>query len=72
MPLAEDEAMQWVGEATRRGFKRIARLTQDYASIDNHGRGLKVEAAKAGIAFVYEYRFEARRRTADPKSQTQK
>ena len=66
MPLAEDEATQWVTEAKRRGIKRIARLTQDYPSIDNHVRALKVEAAPAGIAFVYEDRFEAS--TADFRS----
>ncbi len=57
MPLAEDEATQWVAEARRRGIKRIARLTQDYPSIDNHVRALKEEGAKAGIEFVYEDRF---------------
>ncbi len=59
MPLAEDEARRWVAEARRRGVKRVALLTQDYPSIDNHVRMLKTESAKAGIAFVYESRFEA-------------
>src|SRR5215471_15438249 len=59
MPLAEDEAIQWADEARKRGIKRIARLTQDYPSIDNHVRALKVETAKAGIEFVYEDRFPA-------------
>ncbi len=59
MPLAEDEATQWVAEAKRRGIKRIAQLTQDYPSIDNHVRAVKAEAAPAGMAFVYEDRFEA-------------
>jgi len=58
--------MQWVAEAKRRGIKTIARLTQDYPSIDNHVRALKEEAAKVGIAFVYEDRFEAT--TTDFKS----
>jgi ABC-type branched-subunit amino acid transport system substrate-binding protein len=58
MPLAEDEASRWVDEAKRRDIERIALLTQDYPSIDNHVRALKAEAAKAGIAFVYEDRFE--------------
>ena len=57
MPLAEDEAIQWAAEARKRGIKRIARLTQDYPSIDNHVRALKVETSKAGIEFVYEDRF---------------
>jgi ABC-type branched-subunit amino acid transport system substrate-binding protein len=59
MPLAEDEATRWVAEAKRRGVRRIARLTQDYPSIENHVRALKVETAPAGIEFVYEYRFDA-------------
>ncbi len=59
MPLAEDEATQWVAEAKKRGIKRIARLTQDYPSIDNHVRALKAEATPAGISFVYEERFSA-------------
>ena len=66
MPLAEDEATQWVAEAKRRGIKRIARLTQDYPSIDNHVRALKAETAPTGITFVYEDRFEAS--TADFRS----
>jgi ABC-type branched-subunit amino acid transport system substrate-binding protein len=59
MPLAEDEATRWVAEARRRGIRRIARLTQDYPSIENHVRALKEEATPAGIEFVYENRFEA-------------
>jgi ABC-type branched-subunit amino acid transport system substrate-binding protein len=61
MPLAEDEASRWVAEARRRGIRTIARLTQEYPSIENHVRALKAEAAPAGIAFVYEERFEASR-----------
>lgn len=62
MPLAEDEAMRWVAEARKRGIKRIARLTQDYPSIDNHVRALKastvdfratIAAAKATSPDVY-------------------
>src|SRR5262249_23985918 len=59
MPLAEDEAARWVAEASRRGITSIARLTQDYARIDNHVKALRAEAATAGMAFVYEDRFEA-------------
>jgi ABC-type branched-subunit amino acid transport system substrate-binding protein len=59
MPLAEDEATQWVAEATRRGIKSVALLTQDYPSINNHVRALRAEAAKAGIVFVHEDRFAA-------------
>ena len=66
MPLAEDEATRWVAEARRRDIKRIARLTQDYPSIENHVRALKAEAAPAGITFVYEDIFPAS--TADFRS----
>jgi len=59
MPLAEDEATLWVAEANRRGIKTIALLVQDYPSIDGHVRALRSEAAKAGMAFVYEDRFAA-------------
>ncbi len=59
MPLAEDEAKEWVAEANRRGIKRIARLTQSYPSIENHVRALKAEATPVGIEFVYEYVFDA-------------
>ena len=59
MPLGEDEAVHWVAEAKRRGIRRIARITQDYPSIENHVRALKAEAGPAGISFVYEDRFEA-------------
>jgi ABC-type branched-subunit amino acid transport system substrate-binding protein len=59
MPLAEDEATLWVAEANRRGIKRVALLTQDYPSIDNHVRALRAEAAKAGIVVVYQARFQA-------------
>ena len=58
MPLGEDEAIRWVAEANRRGIKRIARITQDYPSIENHIRALRAEAGPAGIEFVYEDRFE--------------
>ena len=44
MPVAEDEAAQWVAEAKRRGIKTVARLTQDYPSINNHVRAVKEEA----------------------------
>ena len=59
MPLAEDEAAQWVAEAKRRGVRTIARITQDYPSIENHVRALKAETGPAGIEFVYEDRFQA-------------
>jgi ABC-type branched-subunit amino acid transport system substrate-binding protein len=59
MPVAEDEAARWVAEAKRRGVKTIARITQDYPSINNHVRALKEATAKAGIQFIYENSFGA-------------
>ena len=59
MPLAEDEAAEWVREARRRNVQRVALITQDYPSINNHVRALRAEAASAGIEFVYATRFEA-------------
>ncbi len=70
MPLAEDEAMRWVAEAKRRGIRRIAALTQNYPSIGNHVKMLKVEAAKAGITFVYEDRFVVLCRSLQPRSRS--
>jgi substrate-binding family protein len=64
MPLAEDEAIKWTGEAGKRGIRRIARLTQDYPSIENHVRALKEETTKAGIEFVYEDSFAAAKATS--------
>lgn len=66
MPLAEDEAARWTAEAKRRGIKRIALLTQDYPSVNNHVRMLKAEGAQVGIAPVHEDRFEPS--TADFRS----
>jgi ABC-type branched-subunit amino acid transport system substrate-binding protein len=59
MPLAEDEAIMWIGEARRRGVKKIAAITQSYPSIDNHVRALKALAGPAGIAFVCEKKFDS-------------
>jgi ABC-type branched-subunit amino acid transport system substrate-binding protein len=67
MPLAEDEATQWVSEARRRGIRRIALMTQAYPSIDNHVRMLKAEGAKAGIPVVFEDRFDAATTDFGPK-----
>src|SRR5947207_632271 len=54
-----DVVAQWVACAKRRGIKRIARLTQDFPSINNHVRAVKEEAGRAGITFVYEDTFDA-------------
>ncbi len=42
IPLAEDEAIQWVKEAQRRGVKTVAVLNQKYLSIENHVKYLKI------------------------------
>jgi ABC-type branched-subunit amino acid transport system substrate-binding protein len=57
MPLAEDEAAQWIAEAQRRGIERVAVFTQDYPSIDNHVRALREAATREGIDIVYQTRF---------------
>src|SRR5512133_159499 len=59
MPLAEDEAIQWVAEARRRGIKRVAMLTQDYPSIHNQVRALRATAAGCEIEFVYQTSINA-------------
>ena len=59
MPVAEDEAARWIAEANRRGIKTIARITQNYPSINNHVRAAKDAAEKSGIKFVYEDTFDA-------------
>jgi ABC-type branched-subunit amino acid transport system substrate-binding protein len=58
IPSPEAEAATWVQEAQRRGITRIALLTQDYPSINNHVKALKLEAARAGIAIADEQRFD--------------
>jgi ABC-type branched-subunit amino acid transport system substrate-binding protein len=59
IPSPEAEGAEWVREAQRRGIKRIAILTQDYPSINNHARAMKTEAGRAGLEVSYERRFEA-------------
>src|SRR5262245_8004457 len=58
IPSPEAEATLWVQEAQRRGIARIALLTQDYPSINNHVKALKHEAARAGLAIADEQRFD--------------
>src|SRR6266487_2433975 len=58
IPIAEDEAIQWIKEAQRRGVKTVAVLNQKYLSIENHVKYLKKEAEKAGIQVVYEKEFQ--------------
>ncbi len=58
IPTAEDEAIQWVEEAQKRGIKSIAIINQKYPSIEGHVRALKEESVKAGIKILYEKEFE--------------
>jgi ABC-type branched-subunit amino acid transport system substrate-binding protein len=53
----EAEAARWVEEAQRRGIRTLALLTQDYPSIKNHVKALKVAAARAGLRIIYERTF---------------
>jgi ABC-type branched-subunit amino acid transport system substrate-binding protein len=57
IPSPEAEGRRWVEEARKRGIHRIAVLSQDYPSINNHVAAMKLEAARAGLVIVYEQRF---------------
>jgi ABC-type branched-subunit amino acid transport system substrate-binding protein len=59
IPSPEAEGVRWVTEARRRGIHRIAVLTQDYPSINNHVKAMEVEAGKGGLIVSYERRFDA-------------
>jgi len=58
IPSPEAEGALWAQEAMRRGIKTVALITQDYPSINNHVKALKIEAAQAGVAVADEQRFE--------------
>src|SRR3989442_6598176 len=49
IPSPEAEGVLWVQEAQRRGIARVALVTQNYPSINNHVKALKLEAARAGL-----------------------
>jgi ABC-type branched-subunit amino acid transport system substrate-binding protein len=59
IPTAEDEALQWVKEATRRNIKTIAIINQKYPSIEGHVHALQDEAKKAGLQVLFDEEFEA-------------
>jgi ABC-type branched-subunit amino acid transport system substrate-binding protein len=59
IPSPEAEAVRWVAEARRRGLRRIAVLTQDYPSINNHVKAMEAEAARAGLTVSLDRRFDA-------------
>lgn len=58
IPSPEAEGTLWTREARRRGIERIAIVTQDYPSINNHVKALKAEADRTGIAIASEQTFE--------------
>jgi ABC-type branched-subunit amino acid transport system substrate-binding protein len=57
IPSPQAEAVRWVAEAQRRGIKRIAVISQDYPSINNHVKAMKSEARRRGLTISYEDRF---------------
>src|SRR6266508_567034 len=57
IPSPEAEGVLWAHEARRRGISNIALITQDYPSINNHVKALKVEAAREGLRVTYERTF---------------
>jgi ABC-type branched-subunit amino acid transport system substrate-binding protein len=59
IPSPEAEGVRWVEEARRRGIRRIAVITQDYPSINNHVKAMEAEAARRGLTVAYERRFDA-------------
>jgi ABC-type branched-subunit amino acid transport system substrate-binding protein len=58
IPSPEAEGELWAREAQRRGVKRVALLTQDYPSINNHVKALKIEVARLGLTVADEQRFD--------------
>jgi ABC-type branched-subunit amino acid transport system substrate-binding protein len=58
IPSPEAEGVLWVQEAQRRGVKKVALITQDYPSINNHVKALKVEAVRIGLSITFEQTFE--------------
>jgi len=53
----ESEGALWSQEARRRGIRTVALVTQDYPSINNHVKALKVEAARVGLAILDDQTF---------------
>src|SRR5437762_3402275 len=58
IPSPEAEGDLWAREAQRRGIKRVALVTQDYPSINNHVKALKIEVAHLGLIVTDEKRFD--------------
>jgi ABC-type branched-subunit amino acid transport system substrate-binding protein len=58
IPSPEAEGELWAREAQRRGIKRVALVTQDYPSINNHVKALEIEMAGFGLIVADEQRFD--------------
>jgi ABC-type branched-subunit amino acid transport system substrate-binding protein len=58
IPSPEAEGELWAREAQRRGIQRVALLTQDYPSINNHVKALKIEVVRLGLTVADEQRFD--------------
>jgi len=58
IPSPEAEGELWAREAQRRGITRVALLTQDYPSINNHVKALKIEVARLGLTVADEQQFD--------------
>ena len=58
IPSPEAEGALWAREAKKRGIEKIALITQDYPSINNHVKALKVEAARVGLVITDEQTFK--------------
>jgi Periplasmic binding protein len=71
IPSPEAEGVLWAQEARRRGIKTVALISQDYPSINNHIKALKIEAARAGVAVAAEQRFESPSATSGRSSPAQ-
>ena len=57
IPSPEAEGALWSQEARRRGIRTVALVTQDYPSINNHVKALRVEAARVGLVIADEQTF---------------
>ena len=58
IPSPEAEGALWAREAKRRGVERIALITQDYPSINNHVKALKIETSRVGLVVTNEQAFK--------------
>jgi ABC-type branched-subunit amino acid transport system substrate-binding protein len=57
IPSPEAEGKRWVEEARRRGIRRVAVITQDYPSINNHVAAMEQEARRSGLTIAFDRRF---------------